>query len=230
MKAADVMTRKVISVSPDTSVRDAAKLLLSNGISAAPVLDASGNLVGIISEGDLMRRPEAGTERRRAWWLDALSANEVLADQYVRSHARQVGDAMTRRVITVTPETPLREIADLLERKQIKRVPVVQGKTMVGIVSRANLLQALAASSDEISPAATPADGILRDQVVRELESKPWAHTTLVNVIAHDGTVDLWGMVDNASEKKAMRIVAESTPGVRAVNENLVVRSAAFGT
>jgi CBS domain-containing protein len=230
MKAADIMTRKVITVGPDSCVQDTAKLLLENGISAAPVVDGNGDLVGIISEGDLMRRPEAGTERRRSWWLDAMANTEFLADEYVRSHSRRVADVMTRKVIAATPETPVRDIAHLLEKNGVKRVPVVEGSKVVGIVSRANLLHALASLGKDASLAATPDDGALRERVMREIEAQPWAHTALVNVIAHDGTVDLWGMVETNSEKKAMRIAAELIPGVRAVNDNLMVRSALVGT
>lgn len=228
MKAAEVMTRKVISVTPETSLQDTAKLLLANGISGAPVLDADGNLVGVISEGDLMRRPETETDRRRSWWLDVLSSNETLAEEYVRSHSRRVADVMTRRVITVSPETPLRVVADLLERNRIKRVPVLDGDKVVGIVSRANLVQALASLNPDATSAA-PDDSSLRDKIVREIESQPWADTALVNIIVHDGTVDLWGMVATASERKAMRVAAESTPGVRAVNDKLVVRAGMAG-
>jgi CBS domain-containing protein len=144
MNAADVMISNVITVGPDANLQDVARGLLSNRISGMPVVAADGKLVGIISEGDLMRRAESGTERRRSWWLEMLTGREALAAQYIKEHSRKVSDVMTREVITVKPETPLNDIATLLERNGIKRVPVVKDGKVVGIVSRANLLQALA--------------------------------------------------------------------------------------
>ena len=144
MKAADVMVSAVISVRPNARVEEVASILLANRISAVPVIDDQDELVGIVSEGDLMRRAEAGTERSRSWWLEYLTGKQVLASEYVKSHSHKVTDVMTPSVITATPETALGEIAMLLERNRIKRVPIVQNGKVVGIVSRANLLQALA--------------------------------------------------------------------------------------
>src|SRR5215470_1689127 len=144
MKAADVMVWGVTSVRPNARVEEVASTLLANRISAVPVIDEQGELVGLVSEGDLMRRVEAGTDRSRSWWLVYLTGKQVLAAEYVKSHSHKVTDVMTRSVITATPETPLSEIATLLERNRIKRVPIVQNGKVVGIVSRANLLQVLA--------------------------------------------------------------------------------------
>jgi CBS domain-containing protein len=144
MKAADVMVSNVISVGPQASVQEVADLLLRNRISAAPVIGPEGELVGIVSEGDLMRRPEVGTERRQSWWLSLLTSSEAMASDYIKSHSRKVVDVMTRRVVTATPDTPVGDIATLLEKHGIKRVPIVAEGKVVGIVSRANLLQALA--------------------------------------------------------------------------------------
>src|SRR5690349_1899267 len=144
MNAADVMISNVITVGPAAQLQDVAETLLKNRISAMPVVTADGKLVGIVSEGDLMRRVETATGRRRSWWLAMLTGREVLAAEYVKEHARKVSDVMTHEVITVKPETPLYDIATTLERNGIKRVPVVKDGKVVGIVSRANLLQALA--------------------------------------------------------------------------------------
>jgi CBS domain-containing protein len=144
MKAADVMVSAVISVRPNARVEEVAGILLASRISAVPVIDEQGELLGIVSEGDLMRRAEAGTDRSRSWWLEYLTGKQVLAAEYVKSHSHKVTDVMTRSVITATPDTSLSEIATLLERNRIKRVPIVQNGKVVGIVSRANLLQALA--------------------------------------------------------------------------------------
>jgi CBS domain-containing protein len=225
MKAADVMVRRVITVSADASVQDVARLLLKNRISAVPVLDEGGKLLGIVSEGDLMRRPEAGTERRRSWWLDLLTANETLAAEFAKSHARRASDVMTRSVVTANPDTSLSEIADLLEKNAIKRVPVVKRGKLVGIVSRANLLQALASVRKIATKKAPTDDAAIREKIIAELDAQPWAESSFVNVIVQQGTVDLWGMVDSQATKKAVRVAAEATPGVRAVNDHLTIRS-----
>ena len=230
MNAADVMTKNVLTVGPDASVQDVARILLTNRISAVPVVGPAGELLGIVSEGDLMRRAEAGTGRRRPWWLGLLTGREAFAAEYVREHSRAVTDVMTRSVITAAPHTSLREIANLLEKNAIKRVPIVKDGKVVGIVSRANLLQALASPHKQIEAGATSNDAEIRNDVIARLKDEPWSHPALINVVVHDGNVDLWGIVDSQSEKKAVRVVAEVTPGVRMVNDNLVIRPAEWGT
>jgi CBS domain-containing protein len=228
MKAADVMVTSVISVGPEVRVQDVANILLKNRISAVPVISADGSILGIVSEGDLMRRAEVGTDRRRSWWLAMLTGREALAADYVRENSRKVTDIMTRDVVSVKPDTELREIATLLEKHSIKRVPVVQDGKLVGIVSRANLLQALAGLPKEIEVGA-PDDPSIRNSVVARLNSASWARPALINVIVQNGTVDLRGVVDSQIEKEAVLVAAEVTPGVRAVNDHLVVRPAETG-
>jgi CBS domain-containing protein len=223
MKAADVMVTNVITVGSDARIEDVAGVLLTNRISAVPVVDREGRMIGIISEGDLMRRPETGTERPRSWWLEALTDTRTLATEFVRSHSRRVTDVMTRNVVTANPDTPLGEIAALLEKNRIKRVPIVKDGKIVGIVSRANLLQGLASLRAAASTMTAADDTKLRDRVIASLKATPRTRPSLFNVIAHDGTVELWGTVDSDAEKNAVRVAAEATPGVRAVNDNLVV-------
>lgn len=227
MKAADVMVSNVISVGSQASVQEVADVLLRNRISGAPVIGPDGELIGIVSEGDLMRRPEAGTERRHWWWLGLLTSSQGMASDYIKSHSRKVVDVMTPRVITATPDTPVREIANLLEKHGIKRVPIVTDGKVVGIVSRANLLQALASVKN--MPPGTTDDASIRAKLVSKLANEPWTKPSLMNFIVHDGTVDLWGIVDSQTEKKAVRVLVESTPGVRAVNDNLIIPSAMSG-
>lgn len=224
MRAADIMVSNVVTVTPDHCVQEVAEILLERRISGVPVLDGSGKLIGIVSEGDLMRHADSGTEHQRSWWLRLMMGREGLATEYVREHARKVSDIMTRDVITATPDTPVGKLAELLERNAIKRVPIVENGKVVGIVSRANLLQALASMRKQITVERPVDDAQLRQSVLQRLQSEPWMRTSLINVTAHDGTVDLWGIVDTASEKNAVRIAAEATPGVRAVNDALVVR------
>ena len=224
MKARDVMVSPVITTKPTASVKEVARMLLTHHISAVPVVDNADKLVGIVSEGDLMRRADLGTERHRSWWLAALFAEEdALAAEYVKQHSRKVADVMTKRLVTASPETPLNEIAGLLERHSIKRVPIVGNGALVGIVSRANLIQALAGDRRRLDISVP--DAQLRDKIMAELRMQPWAHTLLLNVTVNDGIVDIWGITRSEAEKQALRVAAEITPGVRAVNNNVIMHN-----
>jgi CBS domain-containing protein len=222
MRAADVMVCAVISVRPNARVEEVAHTLLANRISAVPVIDEQGELLGIVSEGDLIRRVEAGTERRRFRWLEYLTGKQVLAAEYVKSYSHKVTDVMTRPVITATRETSLGEIATLLERNRIKRVPIVQNGKVVGIVSRANLLQALASMPAKDEAAASGGDSQIRDKVLARLNAELW-RPSMLNVTVYDGTVDLWGFVTSDEEKKAARIAVEGIRGVKTINDHLSI-------
>ena len=224
MKARDVMVSPVITVKPYSSVRHLAKLLLEHRISAVPVVDDAGSIVGMVSEGDLLHRVEAGTEQHRSWWLLGFAAEEQIAAEYAKAHARNVADVMTQNVIAANPETPLHEIAALLEKNSIKRVPIVKDGQLVGIVSRANLVQAVASIRKGLDIPLS--DTAIRDKLLTHLKAQSWAQTRLLNVIVVDGIVDLWGITKSEAQKKAIRAAAESTPGVRSVKDNLVVRPA----
>jgi CBS domain-containing protein len=230
MKASDIMVPDVITVGPDTSIQEVAEILLARRISGMPVISSSGKLVGIVSEGDLLRREEAGTEHTRSWWLKLLMGRETLAAEFVKEHARRVRDVMTRDVISVSPDTPATEIASILERNRIKRVPVVKDGKLVGIVSRANLVQALAGLRKEMAADMAISDTELRDALLSRLRAEPWAKTGLINVTVNGGAVDLWGIVDSEAEKQALRVAIEITPGVRAVTNNVIVRPVAAVT
>jgi CBS domain-containing protein len=229
MKAADVMVRNVITVGPSAGVGDVANILLANRISAVPVVGERNALLGIVSEGDLMRRSEIDTERRRSWWIEQFTSNETLASEFTKAHSRKVRDIMTRDVVTAEPCTSLGDIAALLERNAIKRVPIVKDGKVVGIVSRANLVQALASVRNGIGAATAADDPTVREKVMARLNAQRWAGPFPLNVIVHDGTVDLWGLVDSEDAKTALRVAAEETAGVRAVNDNLVVRPLVHG-
>ena len=230
MKARDVMVSPVITVKPSSSVREVAQTLLKERISAVPVVDDQGKLVGIISEGDLLHRAEAGTQRRHSWWLVGLVGDESLASEYIKAHSRKVADVMTRKVVTAAPDSPLHQIAALLEKNSIKRVPIVANGQVVGIVSRANLIQALATFRHKMLEQQPVADAELRKKVMSRLQSEPWVRPNLVNVTVSGGNVDLWGIVDSAAEKQALRVAVEIVPGVKGINDNVVVRPAGAGT
>ena len=222
MKARDVMVSPVITVEQSSTVREVAKTFIEHRISGVPVVDDQGKLVGIVSESDLMHRPEADTELKRSWWLRALTADETLAADYVKAHACRVADVMTRDVITAAPDTTLSEIAALLEKNSVKRVPIVDKGQLVGIVSRANLVQAVASSRTGMD--ASPSDTAIRDKLLAHLKTQPWAHTNLLNITVTDGIVDLWGLTSSDAERKAIRVAAECAPGVHAVHDHLVAR------
>jgi CBS domain-containing protein len=228
MKAADVMVSNVITVGVNASIGEVAAILLNNHISAVPVVNEKGELVGIVSEGDLMRRPEIGTTKRHSWWLELISNKWGSATEYIKSHSRKVADVMTRDVITAKPDMPLGDIAAMLERNRIKRVPIVEGGKLVGLISRANILQALASATKKLPPLTTANDSELRKKVQSRLAAEPW-RPTMLTVTVQDGTVDLWGLVHSAEEKKAAQLAAETTPGVRAVVNNIIVQRVGYG-
>ena len=221
MKARDLMVSPVITVGENETVRDVARLLLAKRISAVPVVAGTGKLVGIVTEADLMRRAEVGTERPHSWWLSLLLGDSAIAADYVKSHAMKVKDIMTRDIKTATPETPLPEIADLFEENHIKRVPIVsKGGDLVGIVSRANIIQAIASARPKLEISLP--DATIRERLLDELKEQSWAHVHKLNVTVTNGVVNLWGFVQSEKERQAIAAAAESIPGVAAVNNHLV--------
>ena len=228
MRAMDVMTTNVITVGPDISVQEVAKILSERSISGVPVVDAENRLVGIVSEGDLLHRVETGTERRvqrrrRSWWLDTIGSEGELARDYVKSHGRTARDVMTSQVISVSDTTELADIANLLETKRIKRVPVVRDGKLVGIVSRANLVRALAAAGSRLTADTAIDDRTIREKLLAELQGQEWVHTWAADIIVRDGVVHIWVSDDRPEEERqALRVAAENIAGVRGVEEHMV--------
>lgn len=222
LTAADVMTTTVITVQPHTTVQEIARLLQESRISGVPVVDEAGRILGIVSEGDLITHTGAIGEQRRSWWLTLISAENSMARDYARTHGRTARDVMTTPVVSVNETTPLVEIAKLLERRGIKRVPVVRGETLVGIVSRSNLLQALASAN--VSKPASIEDRAIRDRLTEELRAQPWAHLLTKNIVVEDGVVHFFGFVRNEDERRALRVAAENTPGVQRVEDQMIRR------
>lgn len=229
MKASDVMVCNVITVRPDNLVSDIAAVLLKHRISAVPVLNDDGSLAGIVSEADLTHRVEAATERPHAWWRDFLDEKAAWAREFLKSHAVKASDVMTRSVVTATPDTPLDELASQLDKHRIKRVPIVHDGRLVGIVSRADLIKALTTPRTPAEQGEAVDDSTLHDRVVKELKTKLWASSSHINVVVHDGTVELWGGVDSDDEKRALKVAAELTPGVRAVVDHVAVGRWQYG-
>jgi CBS domain-containing protein len=226
MKARDIMVSPVITVSESCTIRDLAKLLFDNRISGVPVVGSDGKVVGMVSEADLMHRSEIGTERPSSWWLALISGERTLAAEYVQSHALKVKDVMARDVQSAHPDTPLVEIAEIFEEKHIKRVPIVNDMgELVGIVSRANIVQAIAAARPQLE--VNLPDTVIREKLITELKKQPWSHVHKLNATVTNGTVDLWGFTESEKERQAIRVAAESIPGVVAVNDHLM-REPAF--
>ena len=220
MHAIDVMVRDVVTASPDTDVADAIKLLAEHDVSALPVLDKEGNLVGVLSEADLIHRAEIGTEKHRPWWLEAVTGGSTLAEEFAKSHGKKVGEVMTDGVISVNEETPLSEIAALFERKRIKRVPVVKSGKLVGIVSRSNLIQALASAAGRVDQ-HDETDRRIRLDLLSRMQDQSWTDFGSRNVTVSDGVVHLWGLVGSEAERKALLALAEGVPGVSRVSDEM---------
>jgi CBS domain-containing protein len=220
MRAKDIMTTAVMTVAPDSTVAHAIRLMLQKKISGLPVVDAAGHVVGMVTEGDLLRRAETGTERRRPRWLEILLGPGHLADEYTHTHGRKVEEVMTASPVIAGEETSLDEIVRLMEKRQIKRIPIVRGEQLVGIISRANLLHALASLSQELKP-ASQSDVAIRGQLLKHLDSQPWAPVAALDIIVHDAVVELWGTITDERERQALIVAAENLPGVKAVRDHL---------
>jgi CBS domain-containing protein len=219
MNVADVMTRGVISLAPDDSVQKAAKLMVQYEVSGFPVLD-HGKLVGIVTEGDFLRRVETGTEQRRTRWIEFLAGPGQLADEYAHAHGRKVGDVMTRDLVTVTEETSLEELVGLMESHHIKRLPVVKGGDLVGIISRGTLLHAFLAAWPKPTTRAM-SDASIREQLAAEFNRQSWAPSGSLDVAVKNGIVDLHGIIRDERQRAALRIAAENIPGVKLVRDHL---------
>lgn len=236
MRARDIMSTDVVCINAKESVFDAAELLLGAGISAVPVVNDKGAVVGIISEADLLRRVEIGTTAKKSWLARLVDSEGAAAHDFVAAHGRRIADVMTREVVTAGEDEPLGKLVELLERHRIKRIPIVRdggmaGGVLAGVVSRSDLLRAVL-SREPDQPVLQPTDRALREMVVAALEGHPWTSKWPVNVFANDGVVHLWGFVEGEEVRKAYRIAAENVPGVRRVKNHLrgLPASVAMGT
>ena len=221
MQAADVMTRGAFTATAESTVEDAARLMLSHRISGLPVVDASGALVGMLTEGDLLRRAEIGTERRHSRWVELLLGPGRLAHDYVQTHAGKVGAVMTREVVSIAPDTPLDAAVALMEKHRVKRLPVLENGRLVGILSRANLLAALVEAAGKTEAAAT-SDREIRRRLLAEIDKQSWAPRTTLEITVRHGVVVLKGIVTDEREREALRVAAERLPGVTGVRDHLV--------
>jgi CBS domain-containing protein len=215
----DVMTRNVISVAAGETILNAVNTMLQNRISGLPVVDAQGNLIGMLTEGDFLRRGEIGTQRRRPKWMEFLVGPGRLADEYVHASGRKVEGVMTADPVTVAEDDSLETVVELMERRHIKRLPVLRDGNVVGIVSRANLMLALASLARE-TQAPTGGDAVIRDRILAGFEKQRWAPR--VNVVVKNGVADLWGTIMDERERRACLIAVENVAGVNEVHDHLV--------
>jgi len=219
MKVAEVMVTSVHSVGPEASVREVASMMLERRISGVPVVDDKGRILGIVSEGDLIRRPEIETDRAPAGWLHAFLSDEERAREFVKSHGRKVREVMTQPAICVAPDTPLAVVVRLMERHRVKRLPVVENGKLAGLVTRADLLRTLV-SRRTAAPAAS-SDQDVRERIDAMLRHEDWATSAFVNVQVEDGVAHLWGTVESASQREALILAVRGVPGVKDVQPHL---------
>jgi CBS-domain-containing membrane protein len=220
MQAAAIMTAPVIGIEPTASISDAAGLMLSRKISGLPVIRNDGALVGIVSEGDFLRRGELGTKQKRSRWLEFLVSPGRAADEYVQANGRRIDEVMTADVVTVSPGASLPEIVELMTRHHVKRIPVVDDGNVVGIVTRSDLLRALL----EVLPGSAPADTDdeqIRQSIIAELATQKWAGKDMIDVIVNKGAVELSGAIFDERERQAAIVAAENVAGVKAVKDSL---------
>lgn len=225
MRAIDVMATRMIMARPDMTVHDAAKMLADHHISGMPVVDAEGRLVGMVTEGDLLHRMEIGTQmKRRGRWSEFFASTRELAHEYVKEHSRRLSEVMTTDVVTATEQTPLAEIAELMDRHRIRRVPILRDGKVVGLVSRASLIRVLASIGPDLHHTIAPSDAEMRRAILAELSGNRWALPSQ-NVIVTNGVAHLWGMIRSEDEREAIRAAAKNVSGVKDVVCHLVYPS-----
>jgi CBS domain-containing protein len=219
MRARDIMTQPVTTVAPDASIFEAIRIMLQNKISGLPVVNAAGTLIGMITEGDFLRRSETATQRRRPRWIEFVLGPGRLADEYVQASGRKVSEIMTSEVHTVTEDAPLVEVVELMERYRVKRIPVLRGSSLIGIITRANLMWALAHTA-KLHPLAS-GDAAIRDRVVAEINTQRWVSAETIHIAVRDGIVTLSGILTDERQRQALCVAAENIPGVRKVEDQM---------
>jgi CBS domain-containing protein len=222
LRAADVMTTEVFSVAPDTPIRDVASLMSTKHISGVPVIDREKRIVGIVSEGDLIRHAALAGEQRPSWWSTAFISARALAHDYVKTHGHTAAEVMTAPVITVAPTDSVAQCANILDRCRLKRVLVVENGSLLGILTRGDLLKALA-TADAVQ-SETVDDSVIRELLFSELETRRWAHLLSKSIVVQNGIVDISGFVETEDERHALRIAAENVPGVERVEDHTRTR------
>jgi CBS domain-containing protein len=223
VKAQDIMTRDVVTIAPNATVRDIASLLVAKRISAVPVISEDNDVVGIVTESDLLHREEIHTEHKRKWWLELFVDAETQAREFVKTHGLRAEQVMSRVVTAVAPDTDLAEVANILDAHKIRRVPVTDKGKLVGIISRADIVRALAQAKVPI-PVASMENGVLQKVIQDEIKKQPWIDEVYLNAIVNNGVVELMGFVDTAEQQTALRVLVEGVPGVKEVADQVRLR------
>jgi CBS domain-containing protein len=221
MKARDIMTKTVVSIRPETPVREVAALMTEKRVSGVPVV-ADGKVLGIVSQGDLLHRQKLGTEAKHRWWLRVFSDPDRLATEYTKSHGLKAADIMARKVISVSEDTELTDVAATLDRNGIKRVPVLCDGKIVGLITRSDLVKALSQAPSR-AHAMTVDNGTLQRTLSDKMKAQDWLSATYLNTVVTDGRVELWGHIDTAAQHRALHVLVEDTAGVTAVEDHLIV-------
>jgi CBS domain-containing protein len=227
MRVKDVMAQPVVTVSPEASIFEAVRLMLQHKISGLPVVEHTGRLVGMVTEADFLRRNETDTVRRRPRWIEFIVGPGRLAEEYVHASGRRVNEVMTRQVRTIHEDVPLEEVVSIMERYRVKRVPVVRGYALVGIVTRADLVHALVTAAIRSKPGSTE-DADVRERLLSHLREEKWAPAGSIDVDVVDGVVTLSGIVMDERQRAALLVAAENIPGVKKVEDRM--SWLAFGT
>lgn len=225
MKAHEIMTKDVVTVEPQTRISEIAALMVQHRISGVPVVTGEGQVVGIVSESDLLHRVETGSERKRKWWLELFVDSDTRAREFIKSHGLKAEDIMSRVVVSITESADLRKIADVLEAHGLRRVPVLTDGKLVGIVSRADLVRALASATTQHSSARSENNGALQNTIYRAIKSQPWIDSAFVSFSVSDGIVEIFGFVSSQEQQRALRVLIESVPGVQKVISNVRLRT-----
>jgi len=220
MHARDVMTTKLITISETTTAQEAARVMTENDVSALPVVDEQGHLVGVLSEADLLRRQEIGTQLVRPWWLEAVTPASTLAAEFLQAHGTAARELMSTKVISAAPSASLSEIATLMERHRIKRIPILEDNRLIGIVSRSNLVQALASAPPSVGK-TIERDRVIRAELLSRLAQQRWTDFGDRNVTVSDGVVHIWGLVGSPAEREALVALAAEVPGVKRVADEM---------
>lgn len=220
MKAYEAMTKDVVTVGANTPVREIAALLVRHRISAVPVVSEGGRVIGIVSQTDLGHRSETDTEKRRKWWLEVFADSDSKARDYIKSHGNVANDVMTRLVVSVSKDAQLSEVAEILDTHRIRQVPVMEDGSLVGMISRADLVRKLAEAT--ITPSASrPENGVLQKAIWHRIKAEGWVHSALVNIVVNNGVVELWGAVASDDQRRALHLLVEGVNGVRRVEDHV---------
>ena len=227
MKAQDIMTKMVITIGPDTPVRAIATLLTEKRISGVPVLGNDGAVLGMVSHGDLLHRWEIGTEPKQKWWLKAFADPDALARAYTKTHGLEAKDVMNRHVVSVSENAEMADVAAILDRNGINRVPVMRDGKLVGLITRSDLVKALSRVPEQAGRASADS-GSLHHAITSKMKTQQWLNSSHLNVIVKDGVVQVWGLIGSGDQRRALRVLIEEINGVKSVEDHLMVGFPAY--